>query len=93
MALRDSIQKQGLAAGCVGGLEFGTDTAVPALQAADVIAWATRRNRSDLPFKEWHMPLKGLFDDCYIDSTMPDAVAKEMSESFAKMEEALKRET
>ena len=86
IAFHESIHKLNLAEGCVGSLVFATDTDLPALQAADVIAWATRRRKAGKELRGVHASLNALFDDCYADSPMPDHVAREMSESFAQYE-------
>lgn len=66
----------------VGALDFRTDTDVPALQAADVIAWATRRVNSGKELMGVHEPLKALFDDSYIHSPAPIAIVETMAKRF-----------
>jgi hypothetical protein len=73
----------------VGLLEFKTDAGIPALQAADVVTWATRRVRAGKAIKGVHVPLNGLFDDCYVDSPMPKDIAMKLSKSFARAEAGL----
>ncbi len=72
----------------VGSLRFEDDAAVPALQAADIIAWATRRRKAGLDLKGVHEPLSRLFDDFYADSPY-HAIIREMSERFALAEAGL----
>lgn len=86
----DSIEKAPELAGHkVGSLDFKTDSEVPALQAADVIAWATRRVKAGKELKGVHEPLKGLFDKFYADSPAPDDIVRQMSARFALAEAGL----
>src|SRR5438128_439887 len=64
----------------VGSLEFLNDSDVPALQAADVIAWSTRRRKADKPLVGIHDPLSRLFDDCHADSPAPARILQSLSE-------------
>jgi hypothetical protein len=73
----------------VGSLEFCNDSGIPSLQAADIIAWATRRVKAGKPFKDVHEPLEGLFDSCYADSPAPDDVIRGMSQRFALAEQGI----
>jgi hypothetical protein len=70
----------------VGSMEFADDKNVPALQAADVIAWATRRVKAGKPLKGVHMPLASLFDRFYCDSPAPDGVIQKMATQFRSAE-------
>jgi hypothetical protein len=50
----------------VGGIEFLSDHNVYALQAADVLSWAVRRDLSGGTFGPGFEPLKGLFDEHHL---------------------------
>ncbi len=75
-----------LAESKVGSLLFGTDSDVPALQAADVIAWATRRVKAGKQLQGVHTPLKMLFDEHYADASAPADVMGQMATRFALAE-------
>jgi hypothetical protein len=68
----------------VGTIAFDSDSKVLALQAADVIAWATRRRSSSGHFNDVLNPLTGLFNDSYVESPLPDGPLRELSESLAR---------
>jgi hypothetical protein len=70
----------------VGTLAFCDDETVPALQAADVIAWATRRRRSGKQFNSAYQPLLGLFNNTYIENALDDATLADLSARFAAIE-------
>jgi hypothetical protein len=70
----------------VGSLKFDSDSRVFALQAADVIAWATRREFSGEGLSGVHEPLKTLFDQFYVHSPAPPNLIETMSERFAVAE-------
>ena len=77
----------------VGSLEFKTASDVPALQGADIIAWAARRRKAGKDLKGIHAPLNELFDDCYADSPIPQDVLQQLAASFARAEAGLLDET
>jgi hypothetical protein len=90
LQFHDAIHKNSdLAEFRVGALTFNTDTNVPALQAADVVAWASRRRKAGMPMTRHYEPLNRLFDDCYADSPAPEDVMKVMSERFALVEKGI----
>lgn len=70
----------------VGHLHFATDTAIPGLQAADVIAWSTRRMKSGKALAGVLSPLQRLFDEHYADSPAPDRPIRKLAKSFARAE-------
>jgi hypothetical protein len=47
----------------VGSLTFGDDEQIPALQAADIISWATRRRISGLTLTNGFEPISNILDD------------------------------
>ena len=73
----------------VGSLDFKTDSEVLALQAADVIAWSTRRVKAGKHLGGVHAPLKALFDECYADSPAPADPIRDLARSFAVQEAEL----
>lgn len=73
----------------VGGLSFGTDTNIPALQAADVVVWATRRRKAGKPLKGPHLPLNALFDDHFADAPAPEPLVRILAERFALREKGI----
>lgn len=73
----------------VGALHFNTDTNIPALQAADVVAWTERRRKSGKLLGGIHAPLSHLFDDMYADSVAPEHLIKQLADSFALAEAGL----
>ena len=70
----------------VGSLTFETDSKVLALQAADVVAWATRREFSGKGLTGVYEPLRGLFDQSYVHSPAPTNLIEVMSARFAVAE-------
>jgi hypothetical protein len=70
----------------VGSLTFETDSNVLALQAADVVAWATRREFSGKGLTGVYEPLRGLFDQSYVHSPAPTNLIEVMSARFAVAE-------
>ena len=73
----------------VGSLVFGTDAEIHALQAADVIAWATRRVKAGKQFQSVHKPLNGLFDRYHADAPAPADIIGQMAKRFALAEAGL----
>ncbi len=68
----------------IGDIEFGTDSSILALQAADVIAWSARRRNAKKPFGHpHHTPLPTLFAGAFIDPILPDAALTQMAQAFA----------
>ena len=76
-----------LAAHKVGRLEFFPDTTVPALQAADVIAWSMRRRLAGKQLAGVHSPLNALFDRFFTHSPAPERIVRMMSRRFALAEQ------
>jgi len=73
----------------VGSLSFGTDTQLPGLQAADVVAWATRRRKAGKPLGGIHRSLTSLFDQSYADSPAPGDRVKLLAERFALYQQGI----
>jgi len=68
----------------IGIIDFGTDSKIPALQAADVIAWSARRRNAGLQFgSPHHTPLQKLFSGAFIDPYLPADALVELSASLS----------
>lgn len=72
----------------VGGLTFEDDSGTIPLQAADVVAWATRRRSARRHFQGVLRPLEGLFDEFFVESPLSDAPLRQLAESIALHEQA-----
>jgi len=70
----------------VGSIDFADDWAVPSLQAADVVAWATRRRRSGAHFNGPLQPLLELFNDSYVENQLTDETLTDLASRFAEIE-------
>jgi hypothetical protein len=62
-----------------GPLEWGDDEKIVALQAADVIAWATRRRSANEIFANGFEPLMDLFDGHHLEHEYEDAWMAEVA--------------
>jgi hypothetical protein len=75
------MQNAGIADWKLGALAFDTDTNIVALQAADVIAWAVRRQITN-GFGEGLEPLEGLFNGDHISEAFSAGTMTELGDSI-----------
>lgn len=73
----------------VGRVHFEDDVQVPELQAADLVAWATRRRSSSSHFRGPLSSLERLFDETYVESPLPDGPRLTLAASVARREAGL----
>jgi hypothetical protein len=67
-----------------GTLTFGDDNAHNLLQAADVIAWASRA-RTIQPFSKGYEPLDGIFNEAHVQQDYPPEAIAQMAVGLAKL--------
>ncbi len=68
----------------VGSLDFEDDEKVPALQAADLICWASRRKATDGSFKRGYRNLEALLSSkIHIAIELPDSIMSGLLEKLA----------
>jgi hypothetical protein len=63
----------------VGSLTFDDDKLWSALQAADIIAWASRVRAQSDHFHNGYEPLAGLFDNAHIQEKYPEKALAQLS--------------
>ena len=65
-----------------GALAWGDDEKIPALQAADVIAWTVRRKKSGDRFLAGFEPLEELFDEHHLEQHFEETWMEEIASSL-----------
>lgn len=68
-----------------GSLTFDDDRLVNALQAADVITWASRVRAMGEPFSAAYEPLSGLFDPAHEERRFPEDMIAKLADSLLKL--------
>ncbi|MBZ5594188.1 MAG: DUF3800 domain-containing protein [Acidobacteriia bacterium] len=68
----------------LGSLTFDDDEQIQALQAADVVAWASRQSTIG-PFTNGYEPLSGLFDEAHVQEPYPEKALEELAAKLQAM--------
>ena len=69
----------------VGSLTFDDDRVWSPLQAADVIAWASRVRAESNTFNNGYEPLEQLFDEAHAQETYPEKAIASLSANIEKL--------
>jgi hypothetical protein len=69
----------------IGSLTFEDDATCNALQAADVVAWASRCREAGTKFDKGYEPLANLFDEAHVQETCPPKALLELVEAMNRL--------